>query len=72
MLIEALIIRLIRMYQIVISPILGHHCRFSVTCSQYGINSIRRFGLLVGIWKTCIRIFKCHPCYTQHPNNKRN
>ncbi|CAD83541.1 Uncharacterized conserved protein [Candidatus Blochmanniella floridana] len=56
-----IIIRLIYIYQIGISPILGHHCRFSITCSQYGINSIRNFGILKGCWKTCIRILKCHP-----------
>ncbi|ADV33426.1 inner membrane protein [Candidatus Blochmanniella vafra str. BVAF] len=60
-LITKLIIWLIRAYQITISPILGHHCRFSITCSQYGINSILQFGILKGIWKICIRILQCHP-----------
>lgn len=63
-LITRLVIWLICMYQIIASPVLGHHCRFSVTCSQYGINSIRRFGIFRGVWKTCVRIFRCHPYNT--------
>lgn len=58
---DKLIVWLIRIYQIRISPLLGHRCRFSVTCSQYGINSIRKFGIFKGCWKMCCRILKCHP-----------
>ncbi|URJ26930.1 membrane protein insertase YidC [Candidatus Blochmanniella camponoti] len=60
-LIEKSIIWLIYGYQISVSPILGHHCRFQKTCSQYGVESIRKFGVLRGIWMTCIRILQCHP-----------
>ncbi|URJ23213.1 membrane protein insertase YidC [Blochmannia endosymbiont of Camponotus sp. C-003] len=60
-LIEKSIIWLIHGYQISISPILGHHCRFQKTCSQYGVESIRKFGVLRGIWITCIRVLRCHP-----------
>ncbi|URJ31324.1 membrane protein insertase YidC [Blochmannia endosymbiont of Camponotus sp.] len=60
-LIEKIIIWLIHGYQISVSPILGHHCRFQITCSQYGIESIRKFGVLQGSWMTCIRILQCHP-----------
>lgn len=52
---------LIRIYQYGISPIIGRRCRFQITCSQYGINSIHKFGILKGSWKTCIRILRCHP-----------
>lgn len=58
---KKILIYLIRIYQLGISPILGHRCRFDVTCSQYGINSIRKFGILHGGWKTFIRILRCHP-----------
>ncbi|AGC03303.1 putative inner membrane protein [Candidatus Blochmanniella chromaiodes str. 640] len=60
-LIEKSIIWLIYGYQISVSPILGHHCRFQKTCSQYGVESIHKFGVLRGIWMTCIRILQCHP-----------
>ncbi|WP_213795457.1 membrane protein insertion efficiency factor YidD, partial [Klebsiella michiganensis] len=41
---------LIRVYQRLISPLLGPHCRFTPTCSQYGIEALRRFGLIKGSW----------------------
>lgn len=66
---KKLIIWLIRIYQITISPVIGHHCRFSVTCSQYGIDAIHRFGIFKGSWKTCIRILRCHPL---NINDKRD
>lgn len=60
-LVKKIIIYLIRIYQFGISPVLGNRCRFSMTCSQYGIRSIHRFGVLKGGWKTCLRILHCHP-----------
>lgn len=60
-LVKKIAIYLIRIYQLGISPMLGHRCRFSVTCSQYGINAIRTFGVFKGVCKTCIRILRCHP-----------
>lgn len=68
-LIKKLVISLIHVYQFIISPILGHRCRFDVTCSQYSINSINKFGILKGSWKTCTRILRCHPLTV---SNKRD
>ncbi|WP_440866066.1 membrane protein insertion efficiency factor YidD [Symbiopectobacterium purcellii] len=56
-----LLIGLIRGYQLVISPLLGPHCRFRPTCSQYGIEAIRRFGMIKGSLLTLKRVLKCHP-----------
>ncbi|WP_410012933.1 membrane protein insertion efficiency factor YidD [Sodalis sp. C49] len=56
-----LLIGLIRGYQLFISPLLGSHCRFQPSCSQYGIEAIRRFGMLKGSWLTLKRVLKCHP-----------
>ncbi|YCI29300.1 membrane protein insertion efficiency factor YidD [Erwinia sp. PK3-005] len=56
-----LLIALIRVYQRVISPLLGPHCRFNPTCSQYGVESLRRFGMIKGSWLTVKRVLKCHP-----------
>ncbi|QPQ24246.1 MULTISPECIES: membrane protein insertion efficiency factor YidD [Lonsdalea] len=56
-----LLIGLIRGYQRFISPLLGPHCRFHPTCSQYGIEAIRRFGMLKGCWLALKRVLKCHP-----------
>ncbi|WP_071783293.1 membrane protein insertion efficiency factor YidD [Leminorella grimontii] len=57
------LIMLIRGYQLFISPLLGPHCRFRPTCSQYGIEALRRFGMLKGSWLTIKRVLKCHPLH---------
>lgn len=54
-------IGLIRIYQVIISPVLGPKCRFTPTCSQYGIEALRKHGLFKGTWLTMRRILKCHP-----------
>ena len=41
-------ILLIKIYQIFISPILGSNCRYSPTCSQYGIIALKKYGILKG------------------------
>ncbi|TCP93416.1 hypothetical protein EDC44_11914 [Cricetibacter osteomyelitidis] len=56
-----ILIRLIRLYQLVLSPLLGPHCRFNPTCSQYGIEALKTHGALKGSWLTVKRILKCHP-----------
>ncbi|KLN98116.1 membrane protein insertion efficiency factor YidD [Moellerella wisconsensis] len=58
-----LLISLIRGYQLVISPMLGPRCRFNPTCSYYGIEALRRFGMIKGSWLTAKRILKCHPLH---------
>ncbi len=52
---------IIRIYQLSISPILGQNCRFTPTCSQYGIEAINKYGPLKGGWLSLKRIFSCHP-----------
>lgn len=52
---------LIRLYQLTLSPILGRSCRFTPTCSHYGIEALKKHGLLKGIWLTAKRISRCHP-----------
>ncbi|EDL64983.1 membrane protein insertion efficiency factor YidD [Bacillus sp. SG-1] len=52
---------LIRLYQVVISPLKPPTCRFYPTCSHYGLESIKRFGAVRGGWLTIKRIVKCHP-----------
>ena len=52
---------LIRAYQLLLSPLLGASCRFTPTCSQYGIEAIRKHGPFRGGWLTLKRIARCHP-----------
>ncbi|TCO25186.1 hypothetical protein EV200_104222 [Pedobacter psychrotolerans] len=56
-----LFLLLIRIYQYAISPMLGANCRFTPTCSQYGIEAIRKHGPFKGGWMAIKRIGRCHP-----------
>ena len=51
----------IRLYQLIISPMLGSNCRFIPTCSEYAMESLREYGLIKGIFLSIKRIGKCHP-----------
>ena len=57
-------IAMIRFYQMCISPMLGPHCRFSPTCSQYTLEAIQTYGVLKGLYLAVKRISKCHPFHT--------
>ena len=58
---KKMLIKLIRFYQIVISPLKPPSCRFYPTCSHYGIEAIKVHGAVKGSLLTIIRILKCHP-----------
>ena len=51
----------IKIYQIIISPLLGPSCRFTPTCSQYAVEAIQKYGPFKGSWLSFKRIIKCHP-----------
>jgi putative membrane protein insertion efficiency factor len=51
----------IRVYQWLISPLLGQNCRHQPTCSHYAIQAIQEWGVLKGLWLGTKRISKCHP-----------
>ncbi|MBE9607792.1 membrane protein insertion efficiency factor YidD [Chitinilyticum piscinae] len=56
-----LCIALIRVYQLCISPLIGPRCRYTPSCSHYGIEAFRRHGFLRGGWLTLRRLARCHP-----------
>ena len=55
------LIFLIRCYQKFISPWFPAVCRYTPTCSAYGIEAIRKYGPLKGGWLTLRRILSCRP-----------
>lgn len=58
---KRVILYLIHFYQIGISPFLAPHCRFYPTCSEYSYESIKKHGIIKGLFRSIIRIGKCHP-----------
>ena len=56
-----ILIALIGVYRYLISPLMGNHCCFYPSCSDYAQTAIRRFGVLRGSWMSLRRIGKCHP-----------
>ena len=51
----------IKLYQILISPLIGPNCRYHPTCSQYSIEAINKHGPFKGTWLAIKRILSCHP-----------
>jgi uncharacterized protein len=52
---------LIKIYQLVLSPIIGPKCRFTPTCSHYAVDAFKKYGVFKGFWLSVKRISKCHP-----------
>ncbi|MSQ79948.1 MAG: membrane protein insertion efficiency factor YidD [Flavobacteriaceae bacterium] len=57
---------LIRFYQLAISPLIPPSCRYTPTCSQYGIEALRKYGPLKGGWLTLKRFLRCNPWRGSH------
>lgn len=60
---RSLFIGVIKLYQILISPLLGPNCRFHPTCSHYAIEAIARYGVLKGGYLSVRRLIKCQPLH---------
>jgi len=58
---KRLVITIIRFYQLVISPLFPPTCRYTPTCSQYGIEAFRKYSFFKAIKLTSKRISRCHP-----------
>ncbi|HHZ66104.1 MAG TPA: membrane protein insertion efficiency factor YidD [Flavobacteriales bacterium] len=55
------VILLIKVYQKILSPMFVSVCRYTPTCSQYGIEAIRKHGPFKGVYLLVKRIVSCHP-----------
>ena len=56
-----ILIKLIKGYKFVISPLLGQSCRYLPTCSEYSIDALKEFGLIKGTFVSLKRILSFHP-----------
>ncbi len=56
-----LIVKFIKVYQIILSPISRPSCRFYPTCSQYAVEAIEKRGVVVGLLKGIWRVIRCNP-----------
>jgi len=64
------LILLINVYKIVFSSVIHqlvgmqYACRFSPTCSQFAIISIKKHGAIKGSYYSLLRLLKCQPFYS--------
>jgi putative membrane protein insertion efficiency factor len=57
------LIQLIKLYRLFISPLLGSNCRYYPTCSEYGIASLKKYGIFKGLFLSIKRISRCNSLY---------
>jgi putative membrane protein insertion efficiency factor len=59
--VKFLLLLMIRIYQSVLSPVLGPACRFYPNCSEYAYEAIDTYGVIKGGYLAVKRLFRCHP-----------
>jgi uncharacterized protein len=58
---KTLLTFLLRIYQVVLSPLMGPRCRFYPSCSNYAIEALRVHGAARGSYLAARRVCRCHP-----------
>ena len=56
-----LLIKLIKIYKYLVSPLIGPSCRYLPTCSEYSIEALKTYGFVKGLLLSLKRIMSCHP-----------
>ena len=51
----------LHLYRRVISPLLGPHCRYHPSCSQYAVDAVREYGVIRGGVLAAWRVMRCNP-----------
>ena len=51
----------VRAYRMILSPWVGHGCRYQPTCSAYSLEALEKHGAIKGTYLTIRRIMRCHP-----------
>jgi hypothetical protein len=52
---------IIKFYQAFLSPLFGAKCRYIPTCSNYGMQALKKYGPYKGGKLALKRICSCHP-----------
>jgi len=60
-LVSGFIVLMVRCYRVTLGWLLGGHCRFHPTCSQYMLDAVEKYGPWRGAWRGLRRIARCHP-----------
>ncbi|MBN1526531.1 MAG: membrane protein insertion efficiency factor YidD [Candidatus Omnitrophica bacterium] len=58
---KALVIGLIRFYRNYLSFMHLRCCRFYPSCSEYAVDAVDKYGVVLGLWKGLKRLCRCHP-----------
>ena len=56
-----ILIKFIKIYKYLISPLIGPSCRYLPTCSEYSIDALKTYGFSKGLLLSLKRIVSCHP-----------
>ncbi|MCA0387473.1 MAG: membrane protein insertion efficiency factor YidD [Bacteroidetes bacterium] len=59
--ISSVLIALVKIYQLLISPLFPPSCRFTPTCSNYMIEALKKHGPFKGLYLGIWRILRCNP-----------
>jgi putative membrane protein insertion efficiency factor len=51
----------VRLYQLLVSPLLGRRCKYHPSCSQYALDAFEEFGLVRGALLAGWRLLRCNP-----------
>jgi len=58
---QEMLLAAVKGYRLAIRPLLGPHCRFHPSCSEYAVQALQRHGAGRGTWLALKRISRCHP-----------
>ena len=56
-----LIVTILRLYKVVLSPLLPSACRYYPSCSEYTRQALETYGVARGLWMGAKRLLRCHP-----------
>jgi putative membrane protein insertion efficiency factor len=56
-----ILIQLVLAYRVTLGRVMGGHCRYVPTCSQYALDALNKYGAARGSWMALKRVCRCHP-----------